>query len=120
MDSRTVEWVRNVLNSRNDKTLAQRAEEVIRSTGPLGQTILEKVPNIGKLAADARAGVAHPDTKRKLGIELRYWYGELLHYVVRACLLDEVGVVDIPDRVLDNNSFSHALARVDALVDQQR
>jgi hypothetical protein len=87
VEQETIDWATKVLRSRNDKPLGRRIEDLIAATGPVGEAVLEADPSIGSNSASARAGVSHGGAKKALEPIERYWYGQVLRWVVRAHLL---------------------------------
>jgi hypothetical protein len=85
-----VEWASKVLASRNDKPLARKVDDLVRSTGAVGEMILDADPRFGQRAAPARAGVSHGGADEGLNSEQRYWYAHALRWAVRTYLLQEV------------------------------
>ena len=97
MEQTTIDWAQRVLTSRNDKPLSTTIEELVGSTGAIGDTVLDAVPDFGSVVAGARTGVSHGGAKKHLDTAERYWYGEVLRWIVRARLLMEID--DIGDEI---------------------
>lgn len=91
VDPNVVGWATRILQTRNDKPLRQLMEELVSSTGGMGQMLLTAVPDLGRRLAAARASVSHPGTEEP-GTLARYWLGEALIWVLRVRLLAELGV----------------------------
>ena len=108
LDAEVIRWARNVLQSRNDKTLAQRVEEVIRSTGKLGDDIMAAIPTFPQLAASLRSSIAHPHSSNADAIR-QYWLGEILKWVARTVFLKEAGLTDVAERAAAKATLRHAL-----------
>lgn len=108
-----IEWARRVLASRNDKSLTQRVEEVVRSTGELGGTIMDASASFAETAAQLRGSVSHPRGNRPYpSPAVQYWYGDILLWVARAVLLNRAGLSDAYERAVRNAAFRHALGRL--------
>jgi hypothetical protein len=61
-----------VLGSRNDKRLAQKIEDVVRSAGACGDAVLTAAPTFPSMVAGERAGVSHPGVGSSLDAADRY------------------------------------------------
>jgi hypothetical protein len=109
-----IEWAGRILQSRNDKSLAQRVEEVVRSTGVLGDAIMTASPTFAETAAQLRGSVAHPKGgDRPLPTSAQqYWHGDILSWVARTILLSRAGLPDAYERAERNAVFRHALGRL--------
>lgn len=109
-----VAWAERVLRGRNDKPLAQLIDELIGNLGDLGQAVLRKDPNFARTAASARARVAHPG-RQGLSTVQRYWYGEVLSWLVRAQLLVEGGLpLDaLSARIIDRGNFTQTVEKLE-------
>ncbi|MCU0271197.1 MAG: hypothetical protein MUF83_21515 [Acidimicrobiales bacterium] len=118
IDPAAVEWASRVLTSRNDKPLARRIEDLIAATGPVGEAILDADPGIGGSSAAARAGVSHGGAAKVLNPTDRYWYGQVLRWVVRVHLLTELlgDATDAQHVVVERKAFRRALNEVRASV----
>jgi len=101
------------LLKRNDKPLAASITELVESTGAVGKKILSALPTFGKAVTGARTSVSHPGRHNNEGAHL-YWHGEVLHWVVRARLLIELGFPqsEVEERVLGRTSFTYALEKI--------
>ena len=110
-----VEWAERVLRSRNDKTLTNLIEELLADAGPLGEAILARDPNFASTAASARTRVSHPGGERGVTTVQRYWYGQVLLWVVRARLAIEVGIPaeDVFERIIKRGTFTQSVERLD-------
>jgi ApeA N-terminal domain 1 len=117
VDEDTVAWAENVLRSRNDKTLAQRIEDVVRSTGACGDAVLKAAPAFPSTVASERAGVSHPGAGRSLEAADRYWYGEVLTWIARTVLLAAAGVNDVDRRTVARAAFQHAVEQLGPTVE---
>jgi hypothetical protein len=108
----TVAWAERVLRSRNDKTLAQKIEDVVRSAGACGDAVLKAAPTFPNTVASERAGVSHPDAGRSLDAADRYWHGEVLTWIARTVLLAAAGVNDVDRRTIARSAFQHAVEQL--------
>ena len=108
-----VEWAMRVLRSRNDKTLAQLISELVASTGPLGELVLAKDPGFPGTAASARTRVSHPGGEGITTVQ-RYWYGEVLLWIVRAHIAVEAGIpaADVHRQIIQRGNFIQAVAKL--------
>lgn len=117
MDPEVVQWAGRVLQSRNDKPLGRKIADLTLSTGGVGEAVLRADPDFGANIASARTGVSHGGAGNPLGSTGRYWYGQVLRWVVRARLLSDL--IEDPEeatrRVADRQSFLHALNEVSAI-----
>src|SRR5712691_8518568 len=78
-----ISWARRVLQSRNDKPLADRVTELVTSLGVIGQQVLAACPRFAVFVARARTGVSHPAQSGLSNVE-RYWLGDVLNWIMRA------------------------------------
>jgi hypothetical protein len=108
----TVAWAERVLRSRNDKTLAQRIEDVVRSAGACGDAVLKAAPTFPSTVASERTGVSHPGAGRSLDAADRYWHGEVLTWIARTVLLAAAGVHDVDRRTVARAAFQHAIEQL--------
>jgi hypothetical protein len=113
VDAEDVAWAERVLQSRNDKTMAQRISDLLTSLSKIGAAVLDASPKFAETVARARAGVSHP-----LNVEMdgasRYWHGDILAWVMRAALLVESGIAleEIEKKVTESAPFRHALGLI--------
>jgi hypothetical protein len=63
-------------------------------TGKVGANILATEPNFVKAVKDVRNGLTHPNSKGNPGVLRRYHLEQALRWVVRTCLLKELGFKD--------------------------
>jgi hypothetical protein len=113
----TVAWAERVLRSRNDKTLAQRIEDVVRSAGACGDAVLKAAPTFPSTVASERTGVSHPGAGRSLDAADRYWHGEVLTWIARTVLLAAAGVNDVDRRTVARAAFQHAVEQLSPTVE---
>ncbi len=115
LDAATITWASNVLASRNDKPLSRKVEDLLKSTGVVGEAVLRADPSFGPTTARARTGVSHPGAEKHLDSVGRYWYGQILRWVVRTRIL--MDLVDDPEeiqrRVVERTPFQHALKEIE-------
>jgi hypothetical protein len=106
-------WARRVLQSRNDKPLADRVTELISSLGVIGEQVLTVCPRFAVLVARARTSVSHPAQNGLSNVE-RYWLGDVLSWIVRAKILVETGIPlpEVERRVSQSAPFRHALEQI--------
>jgi hypothetical protein len=90
LDQEVVGWVERLI-SRNDKPLAQLIEELIISTGDVGEQLLAAVPDLAGLAVATRTHVSHPGVKGP-EVLVQHRLGQVLTWVIRARLLAELGI----------------------------
>jgi Apea-like HEPN len=109
----TFSWARRVLQSRNDKTLADRVTELVSSLGVVGEQVLAACPRFAVFVARARTGVSHPAQSSLSNVE-RYWLGDVLNWVMRAKILVETGLplTEVERRVSLSAPFRHALEQI--------
>jgi hypothetical protein len=108
----TVAWAERVLRSRNDKPLAQKIEDVVRSAGACGEAVLKAAPAFPSTVAGERAGVSHPGVGRSLDAPDRHWHGEVLTWIARTVLLAAAGVIDVDRRTVARAAFQHAVEQL--------
>ncbi|MFJ5272003.1 HEPN domain-containing protein [Streptomyces sp. NPDC088358] len=106
------QWAKNVIQGRNDKPLSKRVEDVVRSTGTLGEELLSAAPDFCKNAARARTGVSHGGANGGLDLTSRHWHGEILLWIMRARILLDLGVRDACDRVRKRDAYQFALKQI--------
>ena len=113
-----ISWARRVLQSRNDKTLADRVKELVSSLGVIGEQVLAACPRFPVFVARARTGVSHPAQSRLSNVE-RYWLGDVLSWIVRAKILVEarLPLSEVEQRVTQSAPFLHALAQIRSIAD---
>lgn len=105
-----VEWAERVLQAANNKRLVQRITEILTGAGEAGQQILKTVPKFARTAAGLRNQSSHPgSTRRASDARMRFWYGEILSWIVRVELLTEAGLSDAPLRASNHFSFREAI-----------
>ncbi|TDW76414.1 hypothetical protein EV653_1565 [Kribbella pratensis] len=110
------DWARRVLQAANYKPLWLRIDELVKSTGAVGDAILDAAPTFARAAANARTGVAHggSSSSERPDSVARYWHGVVLSWVLRACLLLQLGVplAEVVERVLQKAPFQHAVEQI--------
>jgi hypothetical protein len=113
VNEENISWARRVLQSRNDKTLADRVAELVTSLGLIGEQVLAACPRFAVFVARARTGVSHPAQSGLSNVE-RYWLGDVLNWVVRAKILVEAGLppAEVERRVSQSAPFRHALEQI--------
>ncbi|MCX4231833.1 HEPN domain-containing protein [Streptomyces ortus] len=104
-----VRWAKAVIEGRNDKPLKTKVEEVVLSTGYLGQCILAAAPSFCSAAYDARTGVSHGGADKGVTATSRHWFGEILLLSMRVRLLQHLGVEQVGERALKRPRFEFAL-----------
>ncbi|MGW5510669.1 ApeA N-terminal domain 1-containing protein [Streptomyces albogriseolus] len=112
LEEETLGWAKSVLLGRNDKPLKQRVQEVVDSTGRMGEVILERDPQFAKSVASARSALSHGGGKSPLTPVALHWHGEVLLWVMRARLLAELGVPDVYERALVKAPFVFAVEQI--------
>jgi hypothetical protein len=117
VDDDTVAWAERVLRSRNDKTLAQRIEDVVRSAGACGDAVLKAAPTFPSTVASERTSVSHPGAAGSLDAADRHWHGEVLTWIARTVLLDAAGVRDVDRRTAARAAFQHAVEQLGPTVE---
>ena len=117
VDDDTVAWAERVLRPRNDKTLAQRIEDVVRSAGACGEAVLKAAPTFPSTVASERTGVSHPGAGRALDAANRYWHGEVLSWIARTVLLAATGVNDVDRRTVARAAFQRAVEQLGPAVE---
>lgn len=116
LDASIIDWATKVLGSRNDKPLGRKIDDLVRGTGSVGEAILAADPDFGKTAAAARTGVSHGGANKALDSVGRYWYGQVLRWLVRARLLMELldHAEDAQRRVVQRAPFRRSLNEIAA------
>lgn len=114
VENQSLAWAERILRSRNDKTLAQQIEDLVKATGRVGEKILIAEPNFGRMVASARTGVSHGGAQDSASAIDRHWYGDVLRWVIRATLTKDLGLglVVVEERVSSRAGFQYALDRV--------
>lgn len=114
LDQATRDWAIHVVRGRNDKSLQQKIEELVRSLGAVGEAIVREAPDFVRTVADARAGVSHPRTRKPLTAIQRHWHGETLGWLVRSYILRQLGwdLAVVEKRVLEREPFRRALREI--------
>ncbi len=116
-----IDWVERILKNRNDRPFRQRVEDVIRSTGAVGDCILKASPDFAAIAVFFRNGVSHGGARNKPSGDSvdRFWYGELIQWVVRSRLLMDAGVPGVSERAASRTGLQFAVEQV-AKIDDPR
>ncbi|OUD04055.1 hypothetical protein CA983_06100 [Streptomyces swartbergensis] len=112
LEQETLDWAKSVLLGRNDKPLKQRVQEVVDSTGKMGEVILKKAPKFAQSVASARSGLSHGGGKNPFTPAALHWHGEVLMWVTRARLLAELGVPDVYARAVSKAPFTFAVEQI--------
>jgi hypothetical protein len=97
VDPAMVGWAKAVLESRNDKPLRQRVDELLERSGEVGRRIVAAQPKFVGNLTGTRGPLSHSGSGGKLKTPDRYFHAEALRWVIRTCLLLELGAD--PDRV---------------------
>lgn len=115
LDEEIVSWVERLIR-RNDKPLAQLIEELIISTGAVGEQLIAAVPDLAGLAVATRTHVSHPGVKGP-EVLVQYRLGQALTWVVRVRLLIELGnpVNTLAAATTSKWSFQHDVQELAAL-----
>lgn len=116
LDAAIIDWATKVLGSRNDKPLGRKIEDLVKATGSVGEAILAADPDFGNTAAAGRTGVSHGGASKALDSAGRYWYGQVLRWIVRARLLMELldHAEDAQRRVVQRTPFQRSLKEIAA------
>lgn len=116
LDDAAIDWASSVLQSKNDKPLWRKIEDLVKSTGAVGEAVLAADAAFGRTTAAARTGVSHGGATKTLDAVARYWYGQALRWVVRARLLMELlGDEDEAQRrVVSREPFRRCLKEIGA------
>ena len=114
VDENDVQWAERVLQSRNDKPLAQQIHDLVASTGAIGESVLAACPAFGEVAAASRTGVSHPGTPKRIDAVERHGYADVLRWIVRARALMDLGISteEVERRVLQRAGFQDALGSI--------
>jgi hypothetical protein len=101
---------------RNDKPLAQLIEELIISTGAVGEQLLAAVPDLPGLAVATRTHVSHPGVKGP-EVLVQHRLGQALTWAIRMRLLAELGipVSTLAAAATTKPSFQHDVQELAAL-----
>ncbi len=110
----TVAWLIADHHRYSTKPLAKKIEDLIRSTGAVGDALLDVDPEIGAVTAAARTRISHPSTDKVLDAAGRHWYGQVLRWVVRTRLLAELlgDSNEAQRRVVGHEPFRRALREI--------
>jgi hypothetical protein len=114
IDPEIIAWARRILESRNDKPLWMLIDDLVRNTGRIADAVHGADPDFAQVVASARTGVSHGGATAHLTGGCRYWYGDVLRWIVRSHLLLRLDVpLDrVEHRVLGRAGFEHALQQV--------
>lgn len=86
-------WAAGVLQSRNDKPLRARLQELVDATGEVGARIVEGRSTLVRDAQSFRTPIAHASTNRGEQDHISRWrVGEALAWMARVVLLTQTGV----------------------------
>jgi hypothetical protein len=114
IDAAVVDWASKVLRSRNDKPLGRKIEDLVAATGTVGEAVRAADPDFAATTAAARTGVSHGGATGALDSVGRFWYGQVLTWIVRAMLLMEL--LGDPDeaqrRVVERTPFQRSLKEI--------
>lgn len=105
-----VEWARPILQEANFLRLAERLEDLLARLGELGQQISGGDEGLFvKRVKDTRNYLTHRDRHKDTVLEGsdRYWHGQAVLWILRALLLQELGlsVDQIAGILKENTSF---------------
>ncbi len=117
VDDDVVRWARAVLAGRNDKPLRQRVNDLLGHSGRVGAAIVDAEPKFVGNLTGTRGPLAHSGGGGRLQTPDRYFHSEALRWIVRACLLRELGVsADEGDRlILSRDQFRWVLKNLGAV-----
>ncbi|MGW0423862.1 ApeA N-terminal domain 1-containing protein [Streptomyces sp. NPDC003015] len=113
-----IQWAKNVIQGRNDKPLKSQIKEVVASTASFGQHIFKVSPTLCDYAYDARTGVSHGAAERGTSASSRYWIGEVLLWVMRVRLLQDLGITRIGKFAVSRPRFEYALEQANLAINQ--
>ena len=110
LDEETVKWATAILAGHRDKSLPRLIEELTRSTGEVGERILEAIPTFPQDVARARVGVSHGGAQGTDPLR-RCWLGDVLSWIIRVRMLSETGLpLDaLVSRTLPKPRFTRAI-----------
>ncbi|MBV6701939.1 hypothetical protein KV557_33365 [Kitasatospora aureofaciens] len=114
LDADTTTWVRNVIQARNDKPMWRKLNDVVAATGALGEEVVDWAPDFVGNLTQTRNKVSHGSATRQhvLTAEERHWHGQVLLWVMRTRLLQDLGCADADTRALENDVFQFALEQL--------
>jgi hypothetical protein len=114
LDQDDREWIsRLILNSRNDRSIAQKVEDLLRLSGPVGVQILAISPEFPKYVSQARGKISHGAGGSHSQRSSRLYYEEILRWVIRvvviSLLFDERRRGDFQQRAAERHLFKSLL-----------
>jgi hypothetical protein len=107
-----LQWAQNILQTRNDKPLWRKVDDIVRSTETVGEDILSAAPNFCSDVARARTGVSHGGAHKGLTIVSRYWHAEALYWIMRVRILLDLGIKDAPERARKRETYQFMLTKL--------
>jgi hypothetical protein len=86
----------------------------LTATGVLGEEVIDWVPDFIDNLTQIRNRVSHGSATRQhvLTAEERHWHGQVLLWVMRTRLLQDLGCADADIRALENDVFQFALEQL--------
>ncbi|MDX3319809.1 hypothetical protein PV415_23170 [Streptomyces sp. ME03-5684b] len=107
-----IQWAQNILQTRNDKPLWRKVDDIVRSTETVGEDILGAAPNFCSDVARTRTGVSHGGAQKGLTIVSRYWHAEALLWIMRVRILLDIGITDAPERARQREAYQFMLTKL--------
>jgi hypothetical protein len=113
-----VEWARNVLGTRNDKSFGGQVAEILGLVGSRLEALLaERVPELPREIEGLRHAVSHgrapgSDQRRRTNREAQYFVKELATWMLRVALLNEAGFDAASAHAADNHNVNFAIDRL--------
>lgn len=120
VEPKVVDWTERILRSRNDKPLTQRVTEVVSSVGPMAELIFSVDQRFAQHVAKLRAKLAHPSIHDSHTIVACEWYGEVIRWILRASLLQSIGLKWLPSKVCERPLFKRAVEHLRELKSDER
>jgi hypothetical protein len=104
-DGELQEYATRVIKGGNYFPQHDQLSKLIEYSGPVGRDILDAMPHFIKAVKDIRNGLAHPNSQSNPGAVYRHRVEQAFRWIVRACLLKEIGFDEQKiQTLLDRNS----------------
>jgi hypothetical protein len=99
------EYATRVIKGGNYFPQQDQLYKLLEYSGPVGRDILDAMPHFIKAVKDIRNGLTHPNSQANPGALYRHRVEQGFRWILRACLLKEIGFDDQKiQSLLDRNS----------------
>lgn len=106
-DSELLDYAIRVIKGGNHLSQQDQLRRLLSHSGPVGTDVLSAMPHFVKVVSDIRNGITHPSSKGNPGAVYRHRIEQAVRWVIRACLLKELGFDDARIRELVDRNTSY-------------